>query len=236
MFFQKFPLSLVRIGSELKTIEDFFLRVAPSIQYNQLANMLTPYFVSGDQRIEDVAFDVYGDPQLHWVILLCNNIVNPYEEWPLSEDVLLKRVFEWYYFTVGVEAGHGLVAGDIVQSTNGYKFSVVSSATESVVLQSLNGVAYLSRDDVLSEEGRNPRLPIRITSVDDPMNTVHHFEDVQTGYWVDFDQNLFGQGLITPVTNLEYEQNRNESKRMIRILDKRYLSDFIQTFDRELQT
>lgn len=180
-------------------------------------------------------FVVYGDPTLHWVVLLCNNIVNPYEEWPLEDDVLYKRIFEWYHFKVGVSAGHGLVTGDRVGSTNGYKFVVISSSTESVVLKSLSGVAYLSRQDFLYEETRSPRVAIAITSVDDPMNTIHHYEDTQTGYWVDFDQNLFGQGRIIAVSNLMYEERRNEEKRNIRILDKQYLSDFIQTFERELQ-
>lgn len=235
MFFEKFPVILARVGNEFKNIEDFFLRVAPSEKYNKLANLLTPYFVAGGQRIEDVAFDVYGDQTLHWVILLCNNIVNPYEEWPLDDDVLYKRMFAWYNFTVGVPASHGLVAGDVVSSNNGYTFSVEAVSSERVILKSQVGIAYLSREDFLYLENRGTKTPISIRSVEDPLTTTHHYEEVQSGYWVDFDADLFGQRLIRSVSNLEYEESLNEKKRTIRVLDKRYLSDFIQTFEREIQ-
>jgi hypothetical protein len=235
MFFSKFPLFLARIGTDNQTIEDFFLRVAPSAQYNKLATLLSPYFVTGEQRIEDVAFDLYGDQTLHWVIMLCNNITNPFTDWPINQDVLYRQVFDWYAFTISVTAGHGLSVGDAVGSTNGYHFTVLQSNPESVVLRSVDGVAYLSVEDFLYDEGRTPRVAVPIRSVDDPMNTIHHYEDVVTGYWVDFDIHLFGQGIIRAVSNLDYEQDRNEKKRAIRVLDKRYLGDFIQVFDRELQ-
>lgn len=236
MFFAKFPVFLARIGNETQTIEDFFVRIAPNVQYTTLANMLTPYFISDGQKIEDVAFDVYGDPSLHWVVLLCNNITNPYEDWPLEDAVLYRHVFDWYNFSVRVPAGHGLVKGDVVGSTNGYRFTVEVSSTESVVLKSKSGVAYLTVEDFLYEEGRDPSVAIPIQGVEDPMDTIHHYENVQTGFWVDFDADLFGQGIIKAVSNLEYEQDRNEKKRTIRILDKKYLSDFIQVFERELRT
>lgn len=96
-------------------------------------------------------------------------------------------------------------------------------------------MGYLTIEDILYGEGRSPRVAIPILSVEDPLNTIHHYEDVETGYWVDFDVNLLGQGLIRAVSNVDYEYQQNEKKRTIRILDKRYLGDFIQNFERELQ-
>ena len=235
MFFSRFPLFLAKIGSDLQSIEDFFIRIAPIQQYKDLANILSPYFVSDGQRIEDVAFDVYGDQNLHWVILLCNGITNPYKDWPVDMNVLYKQIYQNYNFILGVPAGHGLVVGDVVGSSNGYTFSVELTNTESLVLKSLEGVAYLSKEDFIYNEKASPRIPISITSVEDPMNTIHHYEDIETGYWVDFDANKLGLGEIRAISNLQYEESVNEKKRAIRILDKKYLSDFVQNFERELQ-
>ena len=38
------------------------------------------YSVSNNQRPDQVANDLYGDPELDWVVLLCNNIINVYNE------------------------------------------------------------------------------------------------------------------------------------------------------------
>ena len=48
--------------------------------------------VSGDTP-ESIAFKHFGDPELHWVILLTNNISDRYYDWPMSEqefEVFLK--------------------------------------------------------------------------------------------------------------------------------------------------
>ena len=52
--------------------------------YQDLA-FFTKYDVSGDDRPDNVADLIYGDPTLDWVVLLSNNIVNVQSEWPLSQ-------------------------------------------------------------------------------------------------------------------------------------------------------
>ena len=41
--------------------------------------------VVGDDRPDNVANEVYNDPQLDWVVLLSNNIINVRDEWPMSQ-------------------------------------------------------------------------------------------------------------------------------------------------------
>jgi len=44
------------------------------------------YKVVGNDRPDNVAFEVYGDATLDWVILLCNNILNLQTEWPMEQN------------------------------------------------------------------------------------------------------------------------------------------------------
>ncbi len=44
------------------------------------------YSVNGDDRPDTVAYQIYGDETLDWVILLSNNIQNANSEWPLMQD------------------------------------------------------------------------------------------------------------------------------------------------------
>ena len=41
--------------------------------------------VIGDDRPDNVAFKIYGDEELDWVVLLSNNIINIRDEWPMSQ-------------------------------------------------------------------------------------------------------------------------------------------------------
>jgi len=46
----------------------------------------TKYKIKGDDRPDNVAFDVYGNSNLDWLVLTCNNIINIQTEWPLLQN------------------------------------------------------------------------------------------------------------------------------------------------------
>lgn len=54
------------------------------------------YTIIGDERPDNVAYKVYNDETLDWVILLANNILNVYEEWPLTQSAFDKYLLEKY--------------------------------------------------------------------------------------------------------------------------------------------
>ena len=58
-----------------KVREDFFQNVAAFNKFR----------VIGDDRPDNVAFKIYGDEELDWVVLLSNNIINIRDEWPMSQ-------------------------------------------------------------------------------------------------------------------------------------------------------
>ena len=42
------------------------------------------YTVEDGDRPEDVAYYYYDDPSLAWLVLMSNDVVDPYSEWPKS--------------------------------------------------------------------------------------------------------------------------------------------------------
>ena len=52
---------------------------------------LLPYTVIVPEKPDDVAFNYYGDTTYSWLVLISNNILDPYFEWPMST-----REFEAY--------------------------------------------------------------------------------------------------------------------------------------------
>ena len=43
------------------------------------------FLIVGDDRPDNVAEEIYGDPELDWVVLISNNILNVRDEWPMSQ-------------------------------------------------------------------------------------------------------------------------------------------------------
>ena len=58
-----------------KIREDFF----------QNAVAFEKFLIVGDDRPDNVAEEIYGDPELDWVVLISNNILNVRDEWPMSQ-------------------------------------------------------------------------------------------------------------------------------------------------------
>ena len=56
----------------------------------------TKYKIIGDERPDNVAFKIYNDETLDWVVLLSNNILNIQTEWPLPQVIFDKVMLEKY--------------------------------------------------------------------------------------------------------------------------------------------
>ena len=53
--------------------------------FGDLTNF-TKYKIIGNERPDQVAFKIYGDSNLDWLVMLTNNIINYQNEWPLPND------------------------------------------------------------------------------------------------------------------------------------------------------
>ena len=62
------------------------------------------------------------------------------------------------------------------------------------------------------------------------INDIHHYVIKDTDVIVDWDAAKVSTGEYQAVTNLDYEDDINEKKRQIFLLDKRYLNEVIQQY------
>jgi len=67
-----------------KTIKDILIRVKIKDIVKQNRAVFSKYDVKEGQRPEDVAFEQYGDPEFHWIVLMMNEMTNPYYDWPMG--------------------------------------------------------------------------------------------------------------------------------------------------------
>ena len=54
------------------------------------------YKIVGDDRPDNVAFEVYEDSKLDWIVLLSNNVLNIQSEWPLPQTDFDRFVLDKY--------------------------------------------------------------------------------------------------------------------------------------------
>jgi len=69
-----------------KPVTDLMTRIKVRDKVINEISLYNVYDVKNGETPENIAFKHFGDPQLHWVILLTNNITDRYYDWPLSEQ------------------------------------------------------------------------------------------------------------------------------------------------------
>jgi len=78
------PLSDRNSASEYIQAKNLFKRVKLRDDfYNSITNF-DKYQITEGERPDQVALELYGSPQLDWVVLISANIVNVRDQWPLS--------------------------------------------------------------------------------------------------------------------------------------------------------
>jgi hypothetical protein len=79
-------LSKAQNISDYIRVKNLFKRTKISeVIFNDLT-YFTKYQIISDERPDNVAFKVYGDSNLDWMVLLSNNIINVQQEWPLEHN------------------------------------------------------------------------------------------------------------------------------------------------------
>jgi hypothetical protein len=83
-------------SSEYVAVKNLFKRAKLRDDIFQNLAFFEKYQIVGDERPDNVAFKIYGDSTLDWIILLSNNMLNVQTEWPLSQVSFDKYVLDKY--------------------------------------------------------------------------------------------------------------------------------------------
>jgi len=122
------------------------------------------YDVKNGESPESIAHKLYGDSELHWVILLLNNVTDRFHDWPMSEAQFLQFVNDKY----------------------------------------------------------------------DNVDAIHHYEIPQssgdTSKKINVGTSNSDYPTATAITNFEHEQEQQDNKRKIRLLDPSFVPSFVSEF------
>ena len=103
-YFSKFPKGVYDIAGnkQFKLVTDIMRRVKVRAKILNEASLYDDYDVPSGERPEVTAFKHFGDTELHWVILLTNDITDAYYGWPLSDQDFEKYVTDKYSNPQGI--------------------------------------------------------------------------------------------------------------------------------------
>ena len=98
MYFAAFPDILYdSVGNgDSKVVTNLLRRVAIRAKVKENTLVFDTYDVKEGETPEIIADKLYGDPELHWVILFMNNVTERYSQWPRNQNQFLAHVNDKY--------------------------------------------------------------------------------------------------------------------------------------------
>lgn len=166
MYFAQFPLNVYdSVGDEnYKVVTHLLKRVAIRSKVKVNTLFFDTYDVKEGETPEMIADKLYDDPELHWIVLMVNDITDRYHQWPMNQNQFLAHINDKY---------------TNISGTHHYEISQTSGDT-------------------------TVKLNIGTDNTEHPTATL--------------------------ITNYEYEQERQDTVRKIRLLSPEYVTDFVEEF------
>ena len=161
----------VKNNGNYKLLPDILRRVKQRNAIKSGQFIFDTYDVKNGEKPEDIAYKWFGDAQLHWVILMTNDVTDRYYQWPMNDAQFEEFIADKYS---NPDAVHH------------YEITKSSGRTT----------------------GQGP-------------NDYSHLVEVNS----DTDNAI-------SISNREYEERVQDKNRSIRLLNQRFLSDFLEEFDK----
>ena len=231
MYFQNFPYTYYSLDDIATTqiVTNISLRVRLSDELKNNFAFFDKYDIKDGETPEILADKFYSNPQLHWVILHTNDILDPRFDWPLTTNNLVLFAQGKYN---NVNAPHHYVdANSVITNANVYLNSSSQftnfNNNDVIVNVTNNGTGVITKLQSYSN--------IIVTVTDGGFITG---DKIALSSNANANANITSTSIIsgTPVTNLQYEETLNDTKRKINILKNKYIDSVISDFKNKLSS
>ena len=99
MYFEMMPKMLLNFSDNLldyKLVTDITTRIIGSMEIRDNVYLYEYVDILDTDTPEIVSFKIYGDAQYHWVVMLCNDVIDPVYDWVMSYTALVAHARAMY--------------------------------------------------------------------------------------------------------------------------------------------
>ena len=201
-------------NDELIPVKNIFRRAKIRDDMLNVVTAFDDYTVIGDGRPEQVSQKIYGDPRFDWVILTANNITKVRDQWPLTENDFRNFILDKYGSDAKLSEIHHYETKEL-RDDNGRLV-----VPQGLIVDSDFNMSYLERNPT-----RQTTVPYSGISLNEA-STVDNVGTVK-----DSSGDVITHTNIFPVSNYEYELDRNEAKRKIKVVRPAFLGRIISDME-----
>ena len=231
-YFKHFPTINFDVKNDGNLIQakDIFRNIRVSSDAEDAITGYEYYYINDQDRPDVLATKLYGDATLYWLFWMVNDQFATFSDWPKSQSILDKFINRKY-------SGKALVSNqqsDIVSSSDskflqGEKVIGSTSSAFGFVTKIDPTNKQLILNDVQGIFQDNETVTGSQSSKSFTISSVRNFSD-SPHHYVNSDGNKTTSETTTMVTNREYEQTLNDSKRSIKYIKTSMIPQLLREF------
>jgi hypothetical protein len=213
MYFKIFPKNSYAFdlkNDSLKTVTNIFTRFKIRSKVLQNSLVFEKYQVQDGESPEIISYKLYGDPKYHWIICMCNDIIDPQFDLPLNSDALEKNIIKKYNLAnidqaTSTHHHYELVVDKLITQADG--FTSESTEKSETTLQQYD---YTS-NTIITVSVNSPvtqTVQLRANNADLTSPIIHTMALTSTYR----DVNIY-----------DYEVSENEKKRTLNVLKQQFI-------------
>ena len=212
---------------QLKVMKDITHNVRFRKEVLANVTLYDSYDIRDGETPEIIAEKIYGNPNYHWVIMLANEKYDYLNDFPLSTYYLEQHLRQKYgnAFSFVIASNISNTTSIVVSSTAnlkvGYAFIYTPTGSSTSVTTYITSIPSSTR--FIVKDSVSSLATGSVVNVD-PVYATHHYVD-NNGFIVD-SSNVNA----TSVSNYQYEDDLNESKRRIKIIAPELLNTILKNY------
>lgn len=225
MYFRQFPkipysFNLTNEGT-VAAVTNIFARFNLKSDVVDNTSAFYKYQVEDTDTPELIAYKQYGDAELHWIIIMVNQISDPLFELPLPIDALERRIIKQYGYSSIAEA---------YSNIHHYELEVKKTLSE------VNGPTTITTDTsiVTLEQYNYASNTLYLNTPGSSTTRTYHFHANNSNTATANTASLTVTDTYKTVYVYDYEVELNETKRQIKILKPKYIEHLIDEIGKTL--
>ena len=153
MYFNTFPIiPYDAIGNnDFKFVTNLLRRVSIRAKVKTSTALFDTYSVKNGETPEMIAHKLYGDTEYHWIVLMMNDIIDRYHQWPMSTRQFLAHLKDKYTNVDGIHHYE-------INQTSGDTTIKIDIGTDNTDYPSATLITNLEYEQELQDELRRIRL------------------------------------------------------------------------------
>jgi hypothetical protein len=197
-YFKYFPKTQYNLNDRsisVQEVTNLLTRVKFENEFKDNTSIYYEYEIVDGDTPEIIASKIYKDVEKHWVVLMLNEIINPFNDWPMRQNSLTNYI-EKKYLPFATDPQTGLEWAQ-VNYKEYYKVQTTSlklTGEKSIYKISIDANTYASFSSTSDEYTLNDGTEVIVTTVKDAL------------------------------TYYDYEVQENENRRKIKLLKPEFVS------------